>query len=109
MTDFPEKTCSIDRLITHSKLVEAVLAGKKTQQRRNGVYGWPGETFVLENKTFVITELRREKLGDMGDAEAMAEGFPSLAFYKDIILKMHAGMDWNPDSLVWMHAFAEQA
>lgn len=108
MTDFPEKTCSLDRLITHPKLVDAVLAGKKTQQRRNGVYGWPGETFILENKTFVITELRREKLGDMGDVEAMAEGFPSLAAYRNIILKMHAGMDWNPDCLVWMHAFAEQ-
>lgn len=108
MTDLPEKTCSLDRLITQPKLIEAALAGKKTQQRRNGVYGWPGETFVLENKTFVITELRRERLGDMGDAEAIAEGFPSLAFYKDIILRMHAGMEWDADSLVWVHSFAAQ-
>jgi len=106
MTNLPEKTCALDRLITQPKWVEAVLAGKKTQQRRNGVYGWPGETFVLENKTFIINDLRQERLGDMGDAEALAEGFPSLAVYKDIILRMHAGMDWKPDGLVWVHAFA---
>lgn len=109
MPDFPEKTCSIDRLVTHPKLVEAVVSGRKTQQRRNGVYGWPGETFVLEDKIFVITDLSRERLGDMGDAEAQAEGYPNLAMYRDIILKMHAGMDWNPDSLVWVHTFAPQA
>ncbi len=106
MSKLPEKTCSLDRLVTHSKLVEAVLAGQKTQQRRNGVYGWPGETFVLQNKPFVITQLRQERLGDMGDAEAVAEGFPSLVFYKALILKMHAGMAWDDDSLVWVHDFA---
>jgi len=108
MTSLPEKTCALDRLITQPKLVEAVLAGRKTEQRRNGVYGWPGETFVLENKTFVITGLYRQRLGDMGDAGALAEGFPSLAVYQDIILRMHAGMDWDPESRVWVHAFAAQ-
>ena len=108
MTNLPEKTCSIDRLVTHPKLINAVLIGRKTQQRRNGVYGWPGETFILEDKVYVITELKRERLGDMSDIEAQAEGFPDLASYTDIILKMHAGMTWNPDSLVWVHTFTAQ-
>jgi len=108
MTDLPEKTCSIDRLVTHPKLITAVLAGTKTQQRRNGVYGWPAETFNLEGKTYVITDLKRERLGDMSDIEAQAEGFPDLASYRAIILKMHAGMTWNPDSLVWVHTFTAQ-
>ena len=61
--DYPEKTCSIDRLVTHEKLVAATLAGRKTQQRRNGVYAYPNETFELEGKTFIVTDLYQQKLG----------------------------------------------
>lgn len=106
METYPEKNCSIDRLVTQPKLVAAAKAGTKTRQGRDGVYGWPGETFVLEDMTFVITDLKRERLGDMTDDDAKREGFMSLEMYKDIILKMHAGMTWNPDSLVWVHSFA---
>ena len=106
MEAYPKKTCSMDRLVTHAKLVAATKAGMKTQQRRDGVYGWPGETFDLEEMTFVVTDLQRQRLGDMTDADAKAEGYPSLELYKDIILKMHAGMTWEADSLVWVHSFS---
>jgi hypothetical protein len=109
MTTNPTKTCSIERLITHPKLVAAAKAGLKTQQRRDGVYGWPGEEFELEDVTFVITDLSRQSLGDMTDEHAKAEGYPNLDMYKDIILKMHAGMTWNAESLVWVHTFAIKA
>jgi hypothetical protein len=58
MNAFPEKTCSIDRLITHPKLVAATIAGVKTQQRRNGVYGWPGETFISIRAALARTNVR---------------------------------------------------
>ncbi len=45
MTTYPERTCSIERLVTHPKLVAAAKAGTKTQQRRDGIYGFPGEVF----------------------------------------------------------------
>ena len=70
MEAYPEKTCSIDRLVTHPKLVSATKAGLKTQQRRNGIYGYPGETFELEGMTFVVTGLERQRLGDMTDEHA---------------------------------------
>jgi hypothetical protein len=105
MESYPEKTCSIDRLVTHSKLVAATKAGLKTQQRRNGIYGYPGETFDLEGMTFVVTSLERQRLGDMTDEDAKAEGYPNLEMYMDIILKMHAGMTWDPDSFAWVHTF----
>lgn len=105
MTDYPEKTCTIDSLVTHAKLVEAAIAGRKTQQRRNGVYAYPGETFELEGTRFVVKDLRRETLGDMGDAEAQAEGYPSMDMYRDLILRMHKGMEWDPMSKVWVHEF----
>ena len=45
METYPEKTCSIDRLVTHPKLVAAAKAGMKTQQRRDGIYGLPRRNF----------------------------------------------------------------
>lgn len=37
MGNYPEKTCTNDRLVKQKKLVDATLAGVKTQQRRDGV------------------------------------------------------------------------
>ncbi len=105
MSDYPEKTCSIDRLVTHDKLVAAAIAGKKTQQRRAGVYAYPGETFELEGTQFVVKDLRQETLADMTDVEAQKEGYPNLEFYKDLILRMHKGMEWNTADTVWVHEF----
>lgn len=108
MTEFPPKTCEIDRLIRHPKLVEAAKAGLKTQQRRDGVYAYPGETFELEGVRFIVTGLEQRSLGEMTDADAKAEGYPNLAAYKDLILKMHAGMSWDESHLVWVHSFKQQ-
>ncbi|MEC7450372.1 MAG: ASCH domain-containing protein [Planctomycetota bacterium] len=105
MTDLPEKTCSIDRLVTHEKLVAATLDGRKTQQRRNGVYGYPGECFELEGVKFQVTELRRQKLGEMVEQDAHAEGYPNLEVYKTLIIRMHGGMDWDLEHPVWVHEF----
>lgn len=105
MSNYPEKTCEIEKLVTNPKLVQAVLAGRKTQQRRNGVYAYPGEEFELEGKKFKVTSLESQKLGEMTNEDAQAEGFPSLEFYKDLILKMHKGMKWDEDSAVWVHEF----
>jgi len=106
MTDYPEKTCEIDALVTHAKLVAAVLADHKTQQRRNGVYGYPGEQFELEGQSFVITGLRRETMADMTEADAQAEGYPNLAMYKDLIQRMHPGMELDDSAKVWVHEFS---
>lgn len=105
MTEYPEKTCSIDRLVTHEKLVAAAVAGRKTQQRRAGVYAYPGERFQLDGVEFVVTDLRQETLGDITDAEAQKEGYPNLQFYKDLILRMHQGMQWNESEPCWVHEF----
>lgn len=102
---YPEKTCDIDRLIRHPKLVAAAIAGTKTQQRRDGLYAYPNETFELEGIPFIVTAVERQRLGDMTDEEAQKEGYPSLAAYKQIILQMHAAMAWDDEGLVWLHTF----
>ncbi|MCA9037364.1 MAG: ASCH domain-containing protein [Planctomycetaceae bacterium] len=104
---YPEKTCSIDRLVTHDKLVSAALSGAKTQQRRAGVYGYPGELFDLQGTEFVITGLRTERWGDISEADAQAEGYPNLAMYRALIERMHQGMEWDQDQPVWVHEFAK--
>ncbi len=109
MTDLPERTCEIERLVMHPKLVEAALSGRKTQQRRDGVYGYPEETFTLDGVDFVITALERKTIGDMTDADAQAEGYPTLEMYKNLILKMHAGMEWDESAPVWVHHFKRVA
>ena len=105
MNSYPEKTCDIDRLLRHPKLVAAAKAGKKTQQRRNGVYAYPGETFTLDGVHFTVTALERQSLGEMTEADAIAEGYPSLEAYRDLILKMHKGMTWDDSGQAWVHHF----
>lgn len=107
MTQYPKKTCEIDRLVTHEKLVAAALNGTKTQQRRAGVYGYPGEEFVLEGRAFVITDLRHEVLSSMTDSHAQSEGYPNLEFYRELILRMHPGMAWDDNQYVWVHEFSK--
>ena len=36
MSNYPEKTCTIERLVRQRKLVDATLARTKTEQRRDG-------------------------------------------------------------------------
>ncbi len=107
--EYPKKTCEIDRLVTHKKLIEAALAGKKTQQRRNGVYAYPGEEFELEGVTFKLTDLRREKLGELDDVGAQAEGFPDLKMYRHLIEHVHKDEIWDDERLVWVHEFEKAA
>lgn len=104
--DYPEKTCSIDRLVTHEKLVAAALSGAKTQQRRAGVYGYPGEKFTLADSDFEITGLRTERWGDITEEDAQREGYPNLAMYQALIERMHQGMEWDQNQPVWVHEFA---
>lgn len=102
---YPKKTCEIDRLVTNDRMVASVLAGQKVQQRRNGVYAYPGERFSLNGQAFEVTRLEHQRLGDMTEADAVKEGFGDLESYRQIILHMHAGMSWDVDHKVWLHEF----
>lgn len=105
MQQYPEKSKEADQLITNKMLIKAALEGKKTEQRRHGVCGYPGERFNLDGVEFEITALEQKKLGDMTEADAVAEGFDSMEAYKDLIMKMHKGMPWNPEAKLWVHKF----
>jgi N4-acetylcytidine amidohydrolase len=101
----PPKTCTIDRMITVEQDIERVLNGTKTATRRNGRYADPGERWELGGRTYEVTRVYRQALGDLTDEEARSEGFDSLESYKAYILGMHKGMPWIPSAKVWVHEF----
>lgn len=109
MTHYPEKTCTIDRLVRQERLIEAMISGKKTQQRRNGVYAYPGEIFEVKGVQFKITEVAQQYLRDMTDIDAQAEGFANLETYQSTIVKMHPGMVWDGNGVVWVHTFEQNS
>lgn len=101
--ELPPKTCTIDRLVTNEEGVAQVLAGRKTAQRRNGRYADVGETWELGGRTFRITAVYPQLLGEMTEAQARAEGYPSMEAYRASILALHPGMPWVPKARVWVH------
>lgn len=105
MSQYPEKSYELDKLITNKMLKQAVLDGKKTQQRRHGVLGYPGEHFNLDGVEFEITALEEKTLGDMSETDAIAEGFDSIETYRNFIMKMHKGMSLNLEAKLWVHKF----
>lgn len=105
-TKLPEKSCSIERLVTIEEDVKKVLNGDKSATRRNGVYAYPGEVMVLEGQEFRVDALYRQTLGEMTDEDAKTEGYESLEAYKDGILALHPKMPWLPTMNVWVHEFS---
>ncbi|MFD1204796.1 MULTISPECIES: ASCH domain-containing protein [Sporosarcina] len=106
MSNYPEKTCSVERLVTVPADVQKVLNGEKTATRRNGVYAYPGEIMVLEGKEFKVDKLYAQTLGELTDEDAKREGYANLEQYKQSILALHPKMPWIPKMSVWVHEFS---
>ncbi len=92
--------------------IDMVLAGNKTQTRRptkdsawtvGGVYG------VVPNKgappvaLIKLLDLRQERVGDITDVDAQAEGVKDAATFKAEWAKFKRG--WDPEKLVWVLEF----
>lgn len=104
--NLPEKTCSIERLVTIEADVEKVLNGEKSATRRNGVYAYPGEIMVLKGIEFKVDALYSQTLGELTDEHAKQEGYTSVDSYKESILAFHPKMPWLPKMSVWVHEFS---
>lgn len=102
----PKKTCSIERLVTIKEDVKKVLEGKKIATRRNGVYAYPGEVFLLQGQELKIDALYTQTLGEVTDEHAVQEGFKTVEEYKQSILTIHPEMPWLPHMRVWVHEFS---
>ncbi|CAM3145651.1 ASCH domain-containing protein [Filibacter tadaridae] len=102
----PEKTSSVEKLITVPEDIKRVLNGEKTATRRNGVYAYPGEIMVLDGKEFKMDTVYSQTLGEMTDENAKQEGFADMESYKQSILAFHPKMPWLPTMRVWVHEFS---
>lgn len=102
----PEKSCTIERLVTIPEDVEKVIKGEKTATRRNGIYADIGEVMELKGHHFKVERIYSQYLGDMSDGDAQQEGYSNLEAYKQSILNIHPGMRWAPKMQVWVHEYA---
>ncbi|TXL61720.1 ASCH domain-containing protein [Cerasibacillus terrae] len=102
----PEKTCTIEKLVTIPEDVEKVINGQKTATRRNGIYADIGEVMTLKGKNFKVDAIYPQYLGDVTEEDAKKEGYNNLEEYKQAILGIHPGMRWVPKMRVWVHEYS---
>jgi hypothetical protein len=95
--------------------VPMIRSGRKTQTRRTwdkcrvkvgsvhiaqtGGFGKGAKQFAR----LLITGVRRERLGDITEADAKAEGYPTVSDYKNIFASIYGR--WTPDEMVWVVDF----
>ncbi|MEM1941933.1 MAG: ASCH domain-containing protein [Candidatus Nitrosocaldus sp.] len=102
-------------LLFNRCLVEPILAGRKVETRRvwkrclvkpNKVY--TASTDYSRKSIFAhlyIRYVKRQRLGDMSDGDAILEGFSSLDEFRDVWVKCYGKDSWNPMLEVYVIGF----
>lgn len=93
-----------DELLPAERIRDAVLAGDVTQLHRGDEHATEGDTFEIEGTTFEVTTVREQRLGDLTDADARAEGSPNLDAYKQRIEQTH-DVTWDDEETAVLHRF----
>lgn len=92
--------------------VEPILAGRKTQTRRTGKLRWKvgavrqAKTAYNKDSEFAklrIVAVRPELLGEISEADAIAEGYNSVEEYKDVFKRIYGF--WDDFKVVWVIDF----
>jgi hypothetical protein len=107
-------------MIFSPELAELVVTGRKTETRRKVREGElcrykVGRTYAVQpGRTkhgigrIRVTEMCRERLGDIDVSGARREGFPTVGWFFDYWRRLHGGVD--PEQEVWVIRFVmEQA
>ncbi len=106
MTLLPRNSLA-ESLLTRPTAIRKMLDGVKTSERRNRRHADEGDTFEIEGRRFVVSEVRQQQLGEMTDADARSEGVADMAAYQAFIQSAHPGMPWLPKAKVWVHTWQE--
>ncbi len=91
-------------LLPAEPIRQSVLDGDVTQLHRGDRHADTGDTFDIEGVTFEVTTVEAEPLGALTDADARAEGSPTLAAYKKRIERTH-NTEWDDETVVVRHEF----
>ena len=94
-----------------------ILSGEKWQTRRLWAkrHAKPGtvhkaKTRMLSTEYFALLRIERcyqQRLGDMTQADVIAEGYKSLEDYRRALVEINKNkrFEWNPDTVVWVVDF----
>jgi hypothetical protein len=93
-----------NELLPAERIRQAVLAGDVTQLHRGDKHASEGDRFKIDDVVFEVTTVREERLGDLTDEDARAEGSPDLEAYRKRIERTH-GITWSDDDTSVVHRF----
>ncbi|MDY6775662.1 MAG: ASCH domain-containing protein [Halobacteria archaeon] len=99
-----ETDTEAEDLLPAERLRQSALEGDVTQIHRGERHADEGDRFVIDGTTFEVVEVYEERLGDMTDEDARAEGSDSLEDYKRRVERAH-GIEWDDDSTAVLHRF----
>lgn len=95
--------------------VQPILEGRKTQTRRTGRLRWKigtirqAKTGFRKDDEFAklrIEAIRQERLGDISEADARAEGYSSIEDYIEAFRRIYGF--WDGDTVVWAIDFSRE-
>lgn len=95
-------------LLPAERIREQALDGEITQLHRGDPHAEEGDTFVIEETTFEVTNVESRRLGDITDEDARAEGSPNLDAYRRRIEATH-DTEWDDDNEAVLHEFEPQS
>lgn len=101
-------TISAEELLPVERLRQGALDGEITQLHRGDRHADEGDVFEIDGVEFEIVEVESERLGDLTDEDARAEGSPDLESYKRRIERAH-DLEWDDDDVAVLHRFERRA
>jgi len=85
--------------------IERLEKNMKTATTRRKRYGKPGDHFIAAGKKWMLTEVRRIRLGEVAEKYYRQEGAESPEEFIEVWKKIHPRAGWTPEKRVWIHFF----